>query len=94
MPGKRGRPKKNPYDLIDEEWKNAVNGATPADINSRISEVAKAEELNQRLKGEDEDLANRKAEAKDAGQQYADATKVNKLKITYAVEVLKGKGGA
>lgn len=84
---------KDPFESIPEDWKDAVAASSVDAINARIAEVAKAEEENLRLKGEDFDLASLKEQVKEAGAQYSEATKMNRLKIRYAMRVLGDKGG-
>lgn len=90
----RGRPKKEPWSDLDPEFKENVESATDAEINEIIAKVAKDEELNRRLKADDEDLKEKQEQAKLAGEQYATATKANKLKIAYCYDLLKARGKA
>jgi hypothetical protein len=83
---------KDPFQDLPEEWKDACAGEDVGAINARIAEVAKAEALNRQAKDEDVDLARAKEEAKIAGQQYSDATKMNRLKVKYAMQVLGDRG--
>lgn len=82
----------NPYADLPEEFKDAIESGTDDEIRRRVAEVAFAEQENLRLKADDQDLAERKAAAKAAGEQYSDATKMNRLKIKYAHSVLEGRG--
>lgn len=82
----------NPYADLPEEYKDAVESGTDDEIRRRVAEVAFAEQENLRLKADDQDLAEKKAAAKGAGEQYSDATKMNRLKIKYAHSVLEGRG--
>lgn len=84
---------KDPFDAIDSDWKDAVAAMSAGEVNLRIAEVAKGEQENQRLRDEDVDLATLKEQVKEAGAQYSEASKVNKLKIRYAMRVLGDKGG-
>lgn len=90
--GKRGRPKKDPFDILPEDFKDSVQGKSDAEINEMIAKVAKDEELNRRCKAEDQDLKEKQEQAKLAGQGYADATKMNKTKTAYLYDVLKARG--
>ena len=83
---------KDIFEDLDSDWKDAVATMSVDDINSRIAEVAKAEELNQRAKEDDLDLARLKEEVATAGAQYKEATKANKLKIKFAMRVLGDRG--
>jgi hypothetical protein len=91
---KRGRPAKDKFAELAPEFKDAVEGATDEDILSKLGEVAKSEELNQRMMSEDEDLAEKKEAAKFAAESYSETTKANKLKRAYLYNVLKARGKA
>jgi hypothetical protein len=90
--GSKNKEKKDEFADLPAEWKDAVAGMDKPAIDARIAEVAKAEEENQKLKGDDEDLKSRQLEAREAGKQYSDGTKANKLKIRFAMRVLRDKG--
>jgi len=83
---------KDPFADLDSDWKDAVAQGTVEEINARIAEVAKAEALNQEAKSEDVDLASLKEQVKEAGAQYAEATKANKLKVRFCMRVLGDRG--
>jgi hypothetical protein len=85
---------KDPFAALTDEFKDAVASSSPEEIMTRIAETAIAEQENQQAKTEDEDLAEKKAAATFAGEQYKEATKMNKLKIKYARRVLEDKGKA
>jgi hypothetical protein len=94
MAGKRGRPPKGEFDDLPMDFKEAVEHLAPEEINMRIAEVAKSEVENLENKKADQDLAEKLAAAKEAGAQYRDATKQNKLKIRFMKRVLGDKGKA
>jgi hypothetical protein len=83
---------KDIYQDLDPEWKDAVAQATVEEINGRLAEVAKAEANNQEAKEQDMDLASLKEQVKEAGAQYSEATKANKLKIRFCMRVLSDRG--
>ena len=88
----RGRPKKNPFEDLDDEYKSFIEGATDEEIRHRISEVAINEVLNQEAKGDDQDLAEKLEAAKGAGLQYKEASAMNKARIGYAKTILEARG--
>lgn len=88
------RPKKDPYENLTDEFKGKVEGASDEVLLDILGEVAKNEELNRRMKEQDEDLAEKKASADFAGEQYKDATKANKLKTRYIYDILRARGKA
>jgi hypothetical protein len=67
---------------------------TRDDLNKLISDTAKGEEENQMAKDEDQELTSAKELAKEAGEQYKEASKQNRLRIQYALRVLSDKGSA
>ena len=86
--------KKDPYADLPAEFKDKVEGVTDDQIVELLGEVAKNEELNRRMKEDDEDLAEKKAAHDFAGEQYKDATKANKTKTRYLYDVLRARGKA
>ncbi len=92
MPGKVGRPKKDKYAELAPEFKDSVQGKTDEQLNDILAKVAKDEELNRRNKDLDEQLKEAILAAKEAGLQYRDASKTNKLKTSYIYDTLKARG--
>ena len=84
---------KNPFEKLPPEFTDAVQNMTVAEMNARISTVAKGEQDNQTAKENDEALEEAKAKASELGAPYSDATKMNKLKIKYLYMQIKAKGG-
>lgn len=85
--------KKSPYDSLPSEWKESVSSMSLAQIDDEIVKVAKAQEDNLKAMKDDPDLENLKWQVKEASAPYRDATKANKLKISYAIEMIEAKGG-
>ena len=90
--GKRGRPKKNPFDDLPEEFKTTMDSATEAERRNVVARVAMAEEENKKNMKEDQDLAEKKSAVKEASVQYRAATKMNSLKIRYIKDILEASG--
>lgn len=88
----RGFKKKGKFDDLDSEFKTNVENMTEEEIKRRISEVAIAEHENREAKSKDQDLADKVAAVKFAGEQYREATKMNKLRIAYAHFILESRG--
>jgi hypothetical protein len=88
----RGRPRKNEFEDLDSAWKDGIAGMTEEEINNKIAEIAKAEEENQKLKKEDEQLAEAKEAAKIAGEGYKEASKLSKARIRFCMRVLSDRG--
>jgi predicted carbohydrate-binding protein with CBM5 and CBM33 domain len=89
---KRGRPAKSPFADLDLEFKDAIASMSTEDINKRIAEVAKNQEENLKAMKEDQQLAEAKAAAASAGAGYKEATKMNRLRVRYAMEILGARG--
>ncbi len=87
-----GRPRKTPFADLPEDWKEKFSSGKDEDIRSESSSVALAEVANQASKKLDEDLAEKLAAAKAAGEQYSEASKLNKLKLTYLRQLLEARG--
>ena len=83
--------KKDPFASLDEEWKDAVVAATVEEIDTRIAELAKAEEANLKAKKEDPDLLEKKEQVKLASEGYREATKGYRLRLKYIMRVLSDK---
>ena len=88
------RPKKDPYENLPDEFKSKVEGATDEQILEFLGEVAKAEELNRRLKEDDQDLGEKKAAYDMAAEGYKEASKSNRLKTRYLYDLLRARGKA
>lgn len=89
------RPKKNksPYEDLPQDWKDSVGSKSIAEINDEIATIAKREQENLKAMKDDPDLENLKWQVKEAAGPYREASKANKLKVQYAIEVLEAKGG-
>ncbi len=88
----RGFKKKGKFDDLDSDFKTNVENMTDEEIKRRISEVAIAEHENREAKTKDTDLADKMAAVKFAGEQYREASKMNKLRIAYAHFILESRG--
>jgi hypothetical protein len=84
--------KESPFADLNPEFKSALESMTDENIMKRVSETAMAEHENRQAKTRDQDLAEKVATAKMAGEQYREATKMNKLKIAYAYFILESRG--
>lgn len=88
----RGRPKKDQYDLLSEEFKDAISSASPEDINKRIAEVAKGAAANQELLKSDPVVNDLKEQLKTATSGYRETKKVFGQQLAYCREKLADKG--
>jgi len=88
----RGRPKKDPFDILDEDEKSAIAGMNETQIRDRIAKVSLDQAALMELKEQDQDLKEKKEAAKEAGAIYREGTKRNKTLIAFARRVLGDKG--
>lgn len=90
----RGSKNKTDFEDLDSDFKSTIENMAPEEINLKIAEVAKAEAENQKAKIDDGDLADKKEAVKLASEGYREATKMNKMRIAFAMRVLDDKGKA
>ena len=88
----RGRPKKNPYDDLPQDFKDTVANLPSPELMDRVAKVAMAEEENRKLMKEDQDLKEKKEAVKEASAGYREATAAHGLQIRYMKEILEGRG--
>jgi len=88
----RGRPKKNPFDDLDVDYKTLIENGSDDEIRRKISDVALAESENQELRKADQDLQEKTESARFAGESYKENSRHNKLRINYARFLLQSRG--
>jgi hypothetical protein len=95
-PGVEGRYDKlaAPYKQAKDEAKIAAKIAAKKDDHAGATDAALALVEVEDKESTDNDLISAKETLSGAKEQYTDATKMNKLKISYCLKVLKDKGGA
>ncbi len=76
------------------EFAQEVETLSTAQINTRLSTLAKDAEAVQDAKEEDEELDDAKATARGLAAPYNDAKKVLRLKTRYLIKTLKDRGVA
>ncbi len=88
------RPKKdkNPFEDLPDDFKEAIESASEVEIRNKVSEVAFNEQANLQAKKDDQDLAEAKERALEAGRKYKETSTMNRLKVKYAHSVLDGRG--
>lgn len=87
------RPKKDPFEDLDPDFKESIEAMTREEIRNKIASIAIAQTELMKAKDSDQALQEAKETAKEAGAVYRDGTKMNKLRIAYASQVLDDKGG-
>lgn len=90
--GSFNKNKKNPFDALEQEWKDRLNVMDEVTIRKEISKVALDQVALMQAKKEDEDLKAKQEAYKIASEVYREGTKTNKLKVEYAKSVLDSQG--
>ena len=85
--------KKDPFDDLPDEFKDAVAAMNRTAIRERIAQVALDQQSLLEAKEKDTDFLKAREQAKEAGAVYREGTKMNKLKIAFAKRCLDDKGG-
>jgi hypothetical protein len=88
----RGRPKKDPYDLLSDEFKDAIASASPDEINKRIAEIAKGAAANTELLKSDPVVNEAKDELKKLTAPYGETKKAFGQQLAFCREKLADKG--
>ena len=86
------RPKKDIFEDLPKEFKEAVAGMDEASIRDQITKTSLNQAALMEAKDADGDLATKKEEAKLAGAIYREGTKANKVKVAWCRQVLADKG--
>ena len=83
----------NSFENVPEEFKDAVLGMNVDEIKQRIAQVALDQVTLMTLKKEDMDLEQARNTYKEAGAQYREGSKMNRVKIEFCKMVIDSKGG-
>jgi hypothetical protein len=95
MPRRKGQTgPKDPFEGLDEEYKDLISRLEDDKVRQKIAEVAMAQVDLMAAKEADTDFQSLREQTKDAGAIYRDGTKANKLKIAFAKQVLGDRGKA
>ena len=91
-----GRPKKekNPFADLPVEFVDEMSMASESSIRERIAKVSLDDVALREAQAEDQDLAEKKEQAKLASEPYRLGFKANRLKIEFMKQVLQDKGKA
>lgn len=92
MARKKSSTPKDPFEDLDKEFRDKIPELDEPQIRDIIATVSLNEVHNQMNKANDQDLTDKKEAAKFAAEQYTKATKMNKLRLKYARQVLSDKG--
>jgi Flp pilus assembly CpaE family ATPase len=85
--------KKDPFEDVDSDFKDAVASMSTDEIRSQIVKVSINQMELMEAKKEDQDLSDKREAYNDANSIYRDGTKQNRLKLEFCKRVLGDKGG-
>lgn len=88
----RGRKKKQPFEDLDQDFKDDVANMKDEDIRAKLAEVAINEHENREAKKQDQDLQQKHDAYSLAGEIYREGTKMNKLRTGYCYNILEARG--
>lgn len=83
---------KDKFAELDADFKTEIANMDEDEIRSRISMIALNQVELEKAMSEDQDLSEKKTQAKVAGEGYKDGTKHNKLRIRFCKQVLEDMG--
>ncbi len=89
---KPGRPKKERFDMLSNETKDAIQQSSVDEIKNRIYKTALESSALKKARAEDEDLKAKKETVKQASEGYTKGLKMNEQTIEFSKMVLEGKG--
>lgn len=91
MPKKNSEPK-DPFADLDQEFKDAIDSGTYEEVCTKLAQVVVEHAELMEKKELDLDLKEKQEAAKAANEQYAESTKMNKLRIKYAKQSMEARG--
>ena len=87
-------PKKEPFKDLDDDYKTTIEAMKDDEIRFKIAQVAMDQDELMKVKSEDQDLAEKSEAVKEASAIYREGTKMNRLRIKYAKQMLESRGKA
>ncbi len=88
----RGRPRKDPFENLDPNFKATIDNGTEEEIRKKISENALYRAAQEEMLKNDPDVAQAREALKLATADYSDAIKTARLNIKYAAFILDARG--
>jgi hypothetical protein len=83
---------KDPFKLLDSDFKDSVAKMSEAAIRDLIAKVSLDQVNLMKAKEEDLDLAQKREAASDAGAIYRDGSKMNKIRVLFLHQALEDGG--
>lgn len=90
--GKFGRTKKNPFNLLSDDEKDAIAGLKDPEIRNRIALAAMNQQALEEAQKSDGDLLERKEALRVAQEPYREGRKRLKQLVRYSRGVLDSRG--
>lgn len=90
--GPNNNMKRDPFEDLSAEFKDAIAGSSAEQIYEKISKLAAEIQSLEDAKKLDTDLENKKAEYETCLAPYKEQTKALKLQIKFALRVLGDQG--
>ena len=85
---------KNPFNKLEEEFKELVASATSDELRNLIATTTKNEEQNLAAMKADVDLKNLRGQVTNAAAVYKEGTKRNRQKLKFIIQVMSDRGDA
>ncbi len=92
MPRGFKKSKKDPFDALPPEFKEAAASASSDVLKAQMGLISTDEQLNLAAMKADQDLKEKQNAAKLAKQGYSEVSKINKLKTRFIVVQLSDRG--
>jgi hypothetical protein len=83
---------KDKFKALDSEFKDTIANMSEEEIRATVAKVGLNQVELMKAKEDDQDLAEKKFAASEAGAIYRDGTKFNKLRIEFCHQVLGDRG--
>lgn len=93
MGRKKGFTKKDKFDSLDSDFKEAVAQSSTDEIRRRVSEIAILEVTEKQILKQDPAVLEAKEKLKNVMEPYRESLKAYRLKIEWCKRVLDDKGG-
>lgn len=92
MGRKRSFKKKDKFDALDSDFKDAAASMKEPELRAQISKIALADESLRQEKENDLDLRDKGEIYRTAGAIYREGAKMNRLRIAFIKRVLEDQG--
>jgi hypothetical protein len=87
------RPKKDEFDALSLDEKDMIASLKGEDLVAYVAKVAMDQAELMKAKEDDQDLAEKKTVAREAGAVYREGTRANKARIGLAKRIMEDRTG-